>query len=257
MGPVLGAQNPRVVELRRLLRRRNSRSEWVVIEGPRAVGEAMAAGHQAETVVIPESSVEAPEVVAVLDQLPTAATVLVVRDRAFDQLAPSTSPQPMMALVPRPQPSLPQLGPTAVVLVLVEIADPGNLGTLIRSADAVAADAVVVVGGADPWSPKALRSAAGSMLRIPVVARPSAGDALDELKAQGLRTVGTNVRQGQPHHQGVVAPPVAIVVGSEAHGLDEELEVDDWAHIAMPGPTESLNAAMAGTLLLFEARRGD
>jgi len=255
MGPVLGAQNPKVVELRRRLRRRNSRSDQVVIEGPRTVLELLAAGHVPETVVVPESSVDDPTVVEVRNRLEPQVTLLVVRDRVFDQLAPSPSPQPMLALVPRPQPVLPALTPQSVVLVLVEVADPGNLGTLVRSADAAAADAVVLVGGADPWNPKAVRSAAGSMFRVPVVVRPSLADAVDELRAEGVRIVGTDVRAGQPHNQGVVTPPVAIVLGSEAHGLDSELDVDDWAHIAMPGATESLNVAMAGTLLLFETRR--
>jgi TrmH family RNA methyltransferase len=88
------------------------------------------------------------------------------------------------------------------------------------------------------------------------VAYDDLDDALDALREAGLRVVGTDVRAGEPHDGGVMAPPVAIVMGNEPHGLDGETGVDDWAHIAMPGRTESLNVAMAGTLLLFEARRG-
>jgi len=161
----------------------------------------------------------------------------------------------MLALVPRPQPALPALGPEAVVLVLAEVGDPGNVGTLMRSAEAVAANAVVTIGGADPWGPKVMRSSAGSLLRIPVVTYDDLGDALDALREAGLRIVGTDVRVGEPHDGGVLAPPVAIVVGNEPHGLDRETGVDNWVHISMPGRTESLNVAMAGTLLLFEAVR--
>ena len=142
------------------------------------------------------------------------------------------------------------------MLVLADVGDPGNVGTLIRSAEAVAADAVIVVGGADPWGPKVMRSSAGSLLRVPIVAVDDLDDAIDALRDAELRVVGTDVRAGRPHDGGVLEPPVAIVLGNEPHGLDREATVDDWAHIAMPGPTESLNVAMAGTLLLFEARRG-
>ena len=255
MRQVFGAQNPRIAELRRLIGRRSSRSESILLEGPRTVAEALDAGHTPTTVVVPESAADDGVVVAIDDRLAGECEWLVVRDHVFDKLAPSTSPQPMLALVPRPAAVLPPLGVDAVVLVLADVGDPGNVGTLIRAADAVAADAVVVAGGADPWGPKAVRSSAGSVLRVPVVQFPDSADAVDALREAGLRIIGTDVAGGQPHDGGVLDRPVAIVMGSEPHGLDGEVEVDAWCHIAMPGRTESLNVAMAGTLLLYEARR--
>lgn len=255
MGQVLGAQNPRIAELRRLIGRRSSRSGVVVVEGPRTVGELLDAGLMPETVIVPESDMDTDAVIAVERRVARDTEWLIVRDHAFERLAPSKTPQPMVALLPRPVAVLPPLGPDAVVLVLADVGDPGNVGTLMRSAEAVAADAVVVVGGADPWGPKVVRSSAGSLLRVPVVAYDDVDDALDALREAGLRVVGTDVRAGEPHDGGVMTPPVAIVVGNEPRGLDGETAVDDWAHIAMPGRTESLNVAMAGTLLLFEARR--
>ena len=255
MGQVLGAQNPRIAELRRLIGRRSSRSGLVVVEGPRTVAELLDAGLMPETVIVPEADMDADAVVAIERRVDRDIEWLVVRDHAFERLAPSKTPQPMLALVPRPSPSLPPLGADAVVLVLAGVGDPGNVGTLLRSAEAVAADAVVVVGGADPWGPKVMRSSAGSLLRLPVVAYDDLDDGLDALREAGLRVVGTDVRAGEPHDGGVMVPPLAIVMGNEPHGLDGDAGVDDWAHIAMPGRTESLNVAMAGTLLLFEARR--
>ena len=239
MGQVLGAQNPRIAELRRLIGRRSSRSGLVVIEGPRTVAELLDAGLAPETVVVPESEMDADAVLSIEGRVDPDTEWLVVRDHVFDKLAPSTTPQPMLALVPRPAPSLPPMGADAVVLVLADVGDPGNVGTLIRSAEAVAADAVVVVGGADAWSPKVMRASAGSLLRIPVVGYDDLDDAFDALREAGLRVVGTDVRGGEPHRGGVVSPPVAIVLGNEPHGLDAESGVDDWAHIVMPGPTES------------------
>lgn len=255
MRQVFGAQNPRIAELRRLIGRRSSRSAAIVLEGPRTVGEALDAGHVPTTVVVPESAADDAAVGAIDDRLAGECEWLVVRDHVFDKLAPSATPQPMLALVPRPSFDVPGLGTDAVVLVLADVGDPGNVGTLIRAADAVAADLVVVAGGADPWGPKAVRSSAGSVLRVPIVQFADVGDAVDALREHGIRVVGTDVAEGQPHDGGVLDAPVAIVLGSEPHGLDAEVEVDAWCHIAMPGRTESLNVAMAGTLLLYEARR--
>jgi len=256
MRQVFGAQHPRIVELRRLIGRRSSRSETIVLEGPRTVGEALDSGHMPTTVVVPETAADDVAVAAIDDRLAGLCEWLVVRDHVFEKLAPSSSPQPMLAFVPRPSSALPHLGPRAVVLVLADVGDPGNVGTLIRAADAVAADAVVVAGGADPWGPKAVRSSAGSVLRVPIVQFPDITDAIDALREAGIRVVGTDVTGGEPHDRGVLTSPVAIVMGSEPHGLDGEVEVDAWCHIAMPCRTESLNVAMAGTLLLYEARRG-
>ncbi|MEO0494649.1 MAG: RNA methyltransferase [Actinomycetota bacterium] len=225
-----------------------------MIEGPRTVGEVFDAGHEPSIVIVPEYAEDDPSVVAIEDRLSSRTEFLLVRDHVFERLAPSATPQPMLAIVARPVAALP--AESAVVLVLAGVGDPGNLGTLVRAADAVAADAVVVVGGADPWGPKAVRASAGSMLRVPIVQYDDLGDAVDALREGGVRVVGTDVTGGEPFDQGVLDRPVAIVMGSEPHGLDRDVDLDAWTHIAMPGRTESLNVAMAGTLLLYEAARG-
>lgn len=250
---VLGAQNPRIAELRRLIGRRSSRSTEIVLEGPRTVREALDAGHVPSMVIVPETGDAHP----LLDELPGSVEIVVTRDNVFERLAPSVSPQPMLALVPRPVGGLPAaFGTDDLVLVLAEVSDPGNVGTLIRVADAVGAAAVVCIGGADPWGPKTVRSSAGSVLRVPVVQVDTLDDALAGLRAAGARLIGTDVRDGEPHDGGVLDGPVAIVLGSEPHGLDRaEIDVDAWVRIDMPGNTESLNVAMAGTLLAYEARR--
>ncbi|MEZ5244694.1 MAG: RNA methyltransferase [Acidimicrobiales bacterium] len=239
--------------MRRLIGRRSSRSAEIVLEGPRAVREALEAGHVPTTVIVPETGDGHP----LLDQLPASVEIVVTRDKAFERLAPSVSPQPMLALVPRPAGELPAVFEVDdLVLVLAEVSDPGNVGTLIRVADAVGAAAVVCVGGADPWGPKTVRSSAGSVLRVPVVQLDTLDDAVARLRGAGARLIGTDVRDGEPHDGGVLDGPVAIVLGSEPHGLDRAgTDVDAWVRIDMPGNTESLNVAMAGTLLAYEARR--
>ncbi len=257
-GAVMGAKNPRIVELRRRIGRRGSRSPVILLEGPRTVAEAIDGGFMPSTVVVPEGGADDSGVSAVLDRFGTAVEVLWVRTKVFDQLAPSVTPQPMLALVDRPEAEIPpHLRPDDVVLVLVDVSDPGNVGTLIRVADAVAAACVVAVAGADPWGAKAVRSSTGSVMRVPVVQSESAEATLVALRRAGAAIVGTDAARGVAHDSGVISGPVAIVLGSEAHGLSRDLDslVDTWVRIDMPGRAESLNVAMAGTLLAFEARR--
>lgn len=166
-----------------------------------------------------------------------------------------------VAAVARMQrPALADIEPGAPVLVCVAVADPGNAGTLLRSAEAAGFGAVLFsAGSVDPFSPKCVRASAGSVFRMAVVMGGEAATVLDEVAATGRRRVGTRPLEAPPHTDADVRGPVAIVLGNEAHGLPADLDghIDSWVSIAMRGRTESINVAMAGTLLCFEVlRRG-
>lgn len=242
------------------MRRRSPEDDTVVLEGRRNVSEALVAGIEPVLVAVPESASGGAESQQVLSRLGSGTEVLVLSDRAFDSVAPAVSPQPMLALVDKPKARLPEsLAVDDLVIVLVGVSDPGNTGTIIRTAEACAARCVVVSGGADPWAPKAVRASAGAVLRVPVVAAV-ATEALRALRAAGARIVAADAHDGDPHHSGVLAAgssPVALVLGSESHGLDQSLYelADRRVRIPMAGDTESLNVAMAATLLAFEYRR--
>lgn len=255
---IKGPNNRRVVELRRLIERVGANSAEIVLEGERTVAEALEAGLRLISVVVPERQTKDFSGSLLWARLDASVEILVVRDATFERLAPSVTPQPMLAVVARPRASIPDVFDVDdFALVLVGVADPGNVGTLIRVADATAAACVVVVGGADPWRPKAVRSSAGSVLRVPIVSGADALEMLRQLRAAGAKIVATDVREGVLHDRGVLDGPLAIVLGSESHGLDRSIEslVDDWVRIDMPGTAESLNVAMAGTLLAYEASR--
>ncbi len=226
------------------------------------MSEALAAGIEPSLVAVAESAADASAVREALVCLASSVEVLLLSDRALDSVAPAKSPQPLLALVDRPQAQVPEsLAEDDLVLVLVGVSDPGNTGTIIRTAEACAARGVVVVGGADPWAPKAVRASAGSVLRVPVVQAAEAGAALGALRAAGARIVAADPSEGEPHHAGVLTTgrgAVALVLGSESHGLTSPLYelADHRVRIPMAGDAESLNVAMAATLLAFEYRRG-
>ena len=144
------------------------------------------------------------------------------------------------------------------LLVLVEVADPGNVGTLLRAAEASGCGGVVLTtGSADLYNPKTVRASAGSIFRLPVTRDVGTSELLTVVGRGGLRTWAAVARDGVPHLDARLDGAVAIMVGNEAHGLSPELvaSCDEAVTITMDGPSESLNAAMAGTVLVFEALR--
>ena len=146
----------------------------------------------------------------------------------------------------------PACSPTPTFVVVADrVAEPGNLGTIIRSAEAAGADAVVVTPGTvDETNPKVLRASAGALFNVPVVAR-----TLADVAAAGLRLIGTSSHRGTAHTDADWSGRIAIVVGNEAAGLDRGAHVDEWVRIEHRGRAESLNVAMATTVLCFEALR--
>jgi TrmH family RNA methyltransferase len=164
----------------------------------------------------------------------------------IERVASTESPQPVLAVVAMRPAALP---PDATfVLVADRLADPGNAGTIIRSAEAAGADAVVLTpGSVDPYNSKVVRASAGSLFRTPVIQA-----TLDSLT--GFRRLGTSSHRGDVYTDPVYHGRVAVVVGNEAHGLDDA-GIDQWITIPHAGPAESLNVAMAATVLLFEVAR--
>jgi TrmH family RNA methyltransferase len=139
------------------------------------------------------------------------------------------------------------------VLVAAGVADPGNLGTMLRSAEAAgAAGLVTTAGSVDPWNPKCVRASAGALFHVPVV--PDVAPA--DLRSLGVPLVGTAASGGRPYHEpGSLQMPLALVLGSEAHGVPDEVPLDRVVTIPHAGRAESLNVAMAASVLAFEVAR--
>jgi TrmH family RNA methyltransferase len=147
---------------------------------------------------------------------------------------------------------------TDLVLVLGEVRDPGNAGTLARSALAAGASgAVFVTGTVDPFGPKTIRASAGTIFHLPIVISVALDEALDELRARGMQLLGAEARAHRSIYEADLRAPTAVVVGNEAWGLPDGARelVDEVVSIPMRGPVESINAGIAGSVMLFEAAR--
>ena len=143
-----------------------------------------------------------------------------------------------------------------LIVVLADVRDPGNAGTVLRTADAAGVDAVVCCGGTvDPYNPKTVRASAGSLFHVPLVVAGDPVDVLDAVAAHGLRRLAAVVRGGDDYTTVDWRQPTALVLGNEAAGLPAGLPVDGMVGIPMAGRAESLNVGMAGAVLCFEALR--
>lgn len=260
---VEGRHNALVKELRQAFSR-GERTEHgeCAIEGLRIVEEAIRSGLQFRAVFFRASARERAE--RLLPQIGAHVETLLLPDKLFDSAVPSETPQGVAALVRVKESSLDdvlermQLGPIAVVAGLQ---DPGNLGTILRSAEAFgSAGTVLGEGTVSPFNSKVIRASAGSVFRMPVIVAKTAGglDAIAaKLRARGVRLIGTSSHKGTPLDQANLAVAVAVLVGSEGAGLPKSLiaQMDETVAIPHRREVESLNAGVAASIVLYEAAR--
>lgn len=255
MVDLTSVRNPAVKELRRLARSRRRGDERLLVEAPGPVEAAVAAGVCAQLFVTDEAARAHPDLVSAARA--ADARVRTVTPAVLGAMAATRSPQGVVGLARRPLPSVAAaLSRATLAVVAVGCADPGNVGTLVRTADAAGADAVVVVGGADPLSPKAVRSSAGSLFHLPVA--DGDWDAVTAAaRDAGLPLVAADAGGPVVHYRRDWVSPAAVVLGSEAHGLPGEVAAacDEAVFVPLAGHAESLNVAVAGAVVLYEAAR--
>ncbi|MFI5057659.1 MAG: TrmH family RNA methyltransferase [Candidatus Acidiferrales bacterium] len=248
----------------------------VGVEGLRLVEEALRSGCRIEAVLFSESGERHRERLApLIDRPEIAFPLLRTTDRLFEGLADTEHPQGVAALVqPRTTTfdDLLRTPPSAcapLLVVLAGVQDPGNVGTIIRTAAAFGATGAVTSasgqsGTASPFSPKALRASAGAVLHLPILPGMSLPILLTQFKIAGIRTLASCVHELQSAEQRLLAPwevnwcePVALLVGNEGAGLPEEVErsADARIRIPMASGVDSLNAAAAAAVLFYEAAR--
>jgi TrmH family RNA methyltransferase len=190
----------------------------------------------------------------------TGAPVHLVTERAAKALSETVTPVGLVAVCSVPDVALADIiaGDPRLVAVGVQISEPGNAGTLIRIADAMGADAVVLAGrSVDPYNGKCMRASAGSIFSIPVVTEPDAVRAASTLGGAGLQLLATTIDGEVSLEEADLSGPTAWLFGPEAHGLPSELAemATHRVHIPMPGSAESLNVASAASICLYQSAR--
>jgi len=258
-----GRHNSLVKELRQAFAHAERTDEGdCAIEGVRIVEEAIRSGLRFKAVFFKESAQSLAK--RLLPQIGANVDTLLLPDKLFDGAVPSETPQGVAALVRLKEFSLEsvlervQVGP---IMVVVGLQDPGNLGTILRSAEAFgSAGAVLGEGTVSPFNSKVIRASAGSVFRFPVVVAKAAGgmeSVCAKLKERGVRLIATSSHKGTALDQAKLAGASAIFVGSEGAGLARGLiaQMDETVAIPHTQQVESLNAGVAGSIVLYEAAR--
>jgi len=258
-----GRHNALVKELRQSFAHAERTAEgYCAIEGRRIVEEAIRSGLRFRAIFFRESEQNMAE--RLLPQIGSHVETLLLPDKLFDGAVPSETPQGVAALVRLKEFTIDdvlqrvQVGP---VLIVVGLQDPGNLGTILRSAEAFGSAGVILgEGTASPFNSKAIRASAGSIFRLPAIGAKTGGglQAISaKFRQQGVRLIATSSHKGTPLDQANLIAPSAVFVGSEGSGLPRAVldQADELIAVPHAPQVESLNAGVAGSIMLYEASR--
>jgi TrmH family RNA methyltransferase len=251
-------QNAHVRDLRRGFAEAapNDRGE-VAVEGMHLIEEAVRSGLKLSTVFFSESARERAH--RLVPQLSSHTEVLLLPDSVFASAVPTETPQGVAALVRVKAEEVATILKTLPVLLMITagLQDPGNLGTIARSAEAFGVTGLLLgERSVSPWNWKALRASAGSLFRLPH-AKVELATALGAVKSRGIRVLATSSHKGRLISEVDLRVPIAFVIGNEGAGIPKEIlaEADEIVAIPQSPKVESLNAGIASSILLYEAAR--
>jgi TrmH family RNA methyltransferase len=230
----------------------------VGIEGPNLIGEALRAGLRLHSVFIAKGSEHLLEPLALAPEI----DVLVMPLELLTSVLATETPQPIAALIDPPDWTWTHLlgdhrKTSPLVVVLAGLQDPGNLGTIVRSAEAFGANGILCLPGTvSAWNPKAVRASAGSVFRVPLLPA-TADECFDRLREANMKTFATALRGAAPADRVNLQGPLALLIGNEGNGVPKDIAARAGGSITIPCPgcVESLNASVAAGVLLYEASR--
>jgi RNA methyltransferase, TrmH family len=256
---ITSRQNPVVARYRSVAR--GDADGLVLLDGAHLINEAIDAGVTIEHAAVDVNASERSEIARMLASLRSKDIETVsVTAPVMDALSPVRSSSAIVAIGRRPSRNAADVyrGPLALAVIVCDVQDPGNLGAIVRVAEAGGASGVITVGAsADPFGWKALRGSMGSALRLPLRRMDNATTAVIEARTHGCRVVATVPRNGRSLFDVDLRHPTAVLVGGEGPGLPDAVidAADERVTIPMQTPVESLNAAVTAALVVYEARR--
>lgn len=259
--PVTGKENSIIKNLRALSDPKHRKKEHAfLIEGVKMVEEALRDRAGVRMVVAAPSLTQHHGRGVLKLAESRSVDVLWISEKLLDSLSESKTPQPVMAVVEMKEHSEEGLlaNPSGLIVIAHQLQDPGNLGTIIRTAEAVGAAGVVVTQNTvDPYNAKTVKASMGSILRLPVVRTEDVGTLIGKCREKGFQTAAMVLTGGKTHFELDLKKPTAVIVGQEGSGLPEELlkDIDHQVRIPMAEAIDSLNVATSAAVFLYEAMR--
>jgi TrmH family RNA methyltransferase len=258
---ITSRQNPRVKLYRALAQRKfREREGAFILDGVLQVAGAIESGLRLRDVFWCDALLVSEHGRSLLAGLEPETPPQEVSEHVFRALSDRTEPQGLAAVAERPRvrPADISLSPDGVVLVLEDMRDPGNLGAIVRTADAAGADGVLLLGHCvDPYDPKVVRATMGSIFHVPVAEAGDVAEFAEWARGAAVRTYAASTRGERAHFEADLRERTAFLIGNEARGLSAEAlrSADAIIRIPMLGRAESLNAAAAASILVYEVVR--
>ena len=257
-----GAPHSSVKRYRELARNpsKSGRERELLLDGAHLLHEARASGLHVDSAAFEYSALDDPSIRTLAEQLAAEhVEVFIVSRKVLASMSPVKTPSGLIVIARRSVERVESVigGSTPLVVVAHDVQDPGNVGGIIRTAEAAGATAFIAINGtADPFAWKALRGSMGSALRLPI-ARGDIDGTLRAVDAAGITTIALVPRGGEPLFTADLSRPLALFLGSEGAGLPETVvrRIDQLISIPMHAPVESLNVGVAAALVLYEAFR--
>jgi RNA methyltransferase, TrmH family len=266
--PITSKENHWLKRFRAALAGDSPQANVLGIEGPHLVEEALRSGLEIQAVLVSatgEKQLERLGISSASGKKPAGTRILRTSDRLFASAAGTQTPQGIAALVRLPEYSFDDVvRGEALAVIPIAVQDPGNIGTMVRSAEALGATGMIAAAGtANPFGPKAIRASAGSAFRLPILVRAQPPVLLAQLRVAGVRLVAATATASGPGprpqapHEVDFRGPVALLIGGEPRGLPDAVlrSADAAVKIPLAPPVESLNAAIAASVILYEAAR--
>lgn len=257
---ITSTANPLLKSFRRALAEGVTRQGWLAVEGPFLVEEALRARENARIHKVLVSREGIQRLNALVERLPAHVELSCVSDKLFGQIAQTEHPQGIAVLVELKNPLLDDIlhQPNVLLVVACGLQDPGNLGTILRSAQAFGANALITLEGTvNPFNSKATRASAGAVFHVPsfVGAEPDA--LFQKLRAAGVRLVAADPHNPSRISDSNLRGSLAILIGQEAAGLSPEIAKQADLRVSIPirAGMDSLNAATAASIILYEVAR--
>ena len=256
---ITSRQNPLVTRFRDAAQHTGGTDASVLVEGARLVDEARRAGWAIEAAAFTDTALERDAAAQLFDALAPPITRVLVSERVMAAMSPAHTPSGVVAIARQHPWALDRILTRngGLVVVAMDVQDPGNVGAVVRAAEAAGAMGVIASGAsADPFGWKALRGAMGSTFRLPVLRVPGVEEVLRACRGHGLRIIATALH-GTPVTEVALDGACAVLLGAEGTGLPQALvdAADARLTIPMRAPVESLNVAVAAGIILYEARR--
>ena len=260
MKTIRSKDNPSYKEAVKLLRRKyRDQTGMFLIEGPRPVMDAIRSGESLQTVFLSEESLEKGLSAAEeLERLcmKNGCRCILLAEELFGRISDTEHSQGVLAVACKPEHRKIEIGSS--VIILDRLQDPGNIGTIIRTAEAAGFGTLIAIKGTgDIYAPKTVRAAAGSLLRVNVFEGLESDEAIRLCREQGIRIVASDLEGSVEYTAADLTGDMALVIGNEGSGVSDEIRqaADSKVRIPMEGTIESLNAAVAAGLLMYESVR--